>query len=138
MKPGKLHAIVLAAAIAGTGAPAEACRSQAQMTTTLLPELPATANQEDVIAKIEVIELVAWRAKVRVVAAIKGTARDHVIVIDNDGSTCDLIFSGHSLGVGVQAYIAGRMTTNAQDESIFEGRWQAFPEKRERLRMRGH
>jgi hypothetical protein len=131
MGPGDLRVLLLAAAISSIAPPAFACISVTQHTITLLPELPATADREDVIAKIEVIELVEqpWPAnsdytslaRVRVIQAIKGTEDGKVILVATGGGSCDDVFSQRTLGT--QAYIAGRITTNARGEGIFEGRW---------------
>ena len=131
MGPDDLRAIVLAAAISSIAPPAFACISVTQHTLTLLPALTTTADREDVIAKIEVIELVEqpWpassdytsRARVRVIQAIKGTEDGKVILVTTGGGSCDEVFSQRTLGT--QTYIAGRMKTNARGERIFEGSW---------------
>jgi hypothetical protein len=128
MGPGDLRVLLLAAAISSIAPQAFACISVTTHTPTLLPELPATANQQDVVAKIKVIELL-WRdssiytsrARVQVIKAIKGTEDGTVILVETGGGSCDDVFSQRTLGT--QAYIAGRMTTNAPGERIFEGRW---------------
>ena len=80
--------------------PASACRSPLHQTATLLKELPATAQDEPVVAVVEAIELLPppwkkddhWedspRVRVRVVEAIKGVTEGQHFVVDGFQWSC--------------------------------------------------
>jgi hypothetical protein len=124
------HAFLLLVAIAIAATPAFACRGSKFETSTLLLSLPTAANQEDIVAKVEILELLGWRAawsgasvvKARVVEGLKGVETGQVIIVLSRGSTCDQIFSLHD--VGTQGYVAGSAERNQDGETVFVGAWQ--------------
>jgi hypothetical protein len=120
--------------------PASACRSPLHQTATLLKELPATAQDEPVVAVVEAIELLPppwkkddhWedspRVRVRVVEAIKGVTEGQHFVVDTQGTTCDQVFprSGsyfHSHVMNRRFFIAGQFKASGYGDTVFSGRW---------------
>jgi hypothetical protein len=116
---------VLAAA-----APASACRGP--QSQTLLETLPASALEEQIVAKVEVIEalkprwVTKWtytpRVRVRVIEALKGVQVGQLVTLDSLGTTCDQMFSRQA--IGMQGYIAGRIEQDQDGETVFAGQWQ--------------
>jgi hypothetical protein len=124
------HAFLLLAAITIAPAPAYACQGLQFETSTLLPSLPTTANQEDIVAKVEILELLPWRpgwsgssvVKARVVEGLKGVETGQVIIVTSRGSMCDQVFSLHD--IGTQGYVAGSTERTQGGETVFVGAWR--------------
>jgi hypothetical protein len=133
-------AIILLALPATFGAtPAAACPAAIQQTATLLPNLPATAQQDEIVAKVEIIELLPYqpgwtgsqpttRVKVRVVEAIKGVHPGQTMLVQTRGTSCDQVLSRDDLGR--QAYVAGGMRASETGETVLKGAWRIFGEQR--------
>jgi hypothetical protein len=93
-----------------TAAPATACCGPQWNTVTLLDSLPPMAESHQVIARVEVIELLkpqlpqwgtdSWvytnLIKVRVVEPIKGVHLGQIFTVDTRGSDCDQILYNSS------------------------------------------
>jgi hypothetical protein len=123
--------LVLAAGVTfAAAAPAYACRGSQFETSTVLPTLPTAANQEDIVAKVEIVELLPWRpgwsgasvVKTRVVEGLKGIETGQVLIVLSRGSSCDQRFSLHD--IGRQGYVAGSTERNQDGETVFVGAWQ--------------
>jgi hypothetical protein len=102
----------------------------------LLRELPKTAQQEEVVARVEVVELVnpgerSSRAKVLVVQAIKGAEVGQVFVVEAGLGTCAVQFGPKS--IGLQRYIAGHFI-QWEGTTLFVGSWLLFVGEPKRTR----
>jgi hypothetical protein len=127
---------VIAVTIALTERPA-ACSDPSSQTATLWPdwyyaklrpEVREAMLQADVVAKVEVIELLplpgwqaAHRVKARVIEAIKNIEAGQVITVETRGFSCDQYVRPERLGM--QAYIVGRLRTTDAGETVFRGSW---------------
>jgi hypothetical protein len=133
--------LVLAAAVTiAAAAPAHACRGLRYETSTVLATLPTAAYQENIVAKVEIVELLGWRpgwsgasvVKTRVVDGLKGIETGQALIVLSRGSTCDQIFSLHD--IGAQGYVAGNTEKSQDGETVFIGAWQGWPGEPRRVR----
>ncbi len=128
-------AVFVLTAIAATAEPdyALGCRGWQWETMTLLNRLPAEAQQEELVARVEVMETVSpypnildwWfthLVKVRVIEAVKGATAGEVFIVNMRGTACDQNATGKS--VGQRGYIAGRMEKAESGQVYFTGRWR--------------
>jgi hypothetical protein len=123
--------------IATTGS-AMACRGLQWNTSTLMSELPPTAQNEPVVARVEPIELLnpPWstpenwkftpRIRVRVVEAIKGVNEGQIFVVDTRGTSCDQYFERgeQTYLAGKRYYIAGQFEQSGYGDVVFDGAWK--------------
>jgi hypothetical protein len=118
--------------------PSMACRDGG---ISLLDTLPATAQQEQVVAKVELIELLRepwvttddWkdtgRVRVRVIEAIKGVHDGQVFIVEGRMHFCDQAvprnappwFEAHMKTW--RPYVAGQFVKTDADEPVFRGIW---------------
>src|SRR5262245_9859400 len=118
-------------ATACTANAAVACRVRESEIGTLLDSLPARPWQHDIVAKVEVIELLKPRfpqwaqqgvtslVKVRVVTPIKGVRTGQIFTVDTLGTSCGQ--EVYQDQIGWRAYIAGRFQAGETGESVFSG-----------------
>jgi len=125
-------AIALVVAMVGTaalaqGAPSSGCRPPAQTTRTFLAGPPVDSGYQ-VLAQVELLDLVDARGpragetskvRVRVLAAIKGVAKNDTFVVNTGGGGCDEVVGLDRLGQ--KAFIAGKFVTDRSDRTYFIG-----------------
>lgn len=121
---------------------ADACMADAFSTFTLLGKLPTKADEQEVVAQVEVLEVVEWskprhptmlpdrppnplRAKnirVRVVEAMKGVHVGDEFVVDIYDTSCaaSSVPDGQSKW---RPYIAGSFRKSSDGSLIFRGAW---------------
>ena len=102
--------------------------------------LPATARQEQVVARVELLELLRepWaitnelkdtgRVRVRVIEAIKGVHNGQLLIVEGRSNFCDQAFPLNdprfeSYMKSWRPYIAGRFEKTDDDEAVFRGLW---------------
>jgi hypothetical protein len=117
--------------------PSTACRD---VGFSFLDALPATAQQEQVIAKVELIELLRepwaitddWkdtgRVRVRVVEAIKGVHEGQVFIVEGRYAFCDQAFPRDEPRFEAhmknwRPYVAGQFEKTDAGEPVFRGMW---------------
>jgi hypothetical protein len=101
--------------------------------STFLARLPPSAFEQPVVAEVEIVELVepsgsgerasAYRARVRVIAALKGVVEGQMLTVDTGRTSCHILVTASSLGS--RAYIAGR--ADAESGSL-SGTWRPDPQ----------
>jgi hypothetical protein len=121
--------------------PSMACRDPRSGTSTVLDALPAAALLEEVIARVEVIELLRppwiivddWKytpmIRVRVVEAIKGVHEGQIFTLQTGGTSCDDAFPRNepkfeAYAINWHPYVAGRLERAGSGEPIFRGAWK--------------
>lgn len=111
-----------------------ACRSPDSEDYVLLNQLPPSAKQQQVVAKVELIKLDKdnQSASVRVVDAIKGVKKGEVIKLVTTGSSCSWLSQHHRFGNGSGVdklhasgifYIAGDWKQR-ESQQVFSGAWR--------------
>lgn len=134
MKKSVAIAISLAGLLGIHAGEAHACRGPQWERATILQSLPPAAAAEEMVGKIEVVELIrpdvpywppdaehTYLAKVRVVEPIKGLNMGQVLTVSTGGTSCDRLFS--PADVGRTGYIAGGLDPSAPGEPVFVGPW---------------
>jgi hypothetical protein len=120
-----------ALALAVLNAPVWACPGHGYHLTILLGAIPAAAEDSEVLAKVEIIDVQTRQrpgvyplpvARARVLKSIRGVADGQIVEIEAEDSSC-----GGGLrrdDVWRQGFIAGRFTQIA-NETLFTGKWNA-------------
>lgn len=118
-----------ALALAALTAPVLACRSFLDERVILLDAIPLAAENSEVIAKVEVLDVQMRErpglrpfpvARARVLQSIRGTADGQIIEIYAQETSCRGGLDHHA--VGLQGFIAGRYHQIA-GETLFIGTW---------------
>jgi hypothetical protein len=126
-------AVGAALALAVLNAPVWACPGPGWHLTILLGAIPAAAEDSEVLAKVEIIDVqtrqrpgMQYRftvARARFLKSIRGVAYRQMVEIEASNSSC-----GGGLGrndIGRQGFIAGRFTQIA-NETLFTGKWSVY------------
>jgi hypothetical protein len=110
---------------------AQSCK-WANETVTFLAKLPPKAEQEAVVAEVEVVKMLSAQPGVewyfshlvlaRVVASVKGIEAGRDIVVNTRDTLCDQTMS--SGAIGRRYFIAGRFVRTESGETEFTGRWK--------------
>jgi hypothetical protein len=120
--------------------PSIACRDAQWESATVLNALPKGAELEQVVARVEVIELLkpSWvtsddwkstpRIRVRVVEAIKGVQQGQEFIVETGGTSCDQAFRRNepkfeTYRINWRPYIAGQFIRVDTGEAVFRGAW---------------
>ena len=128
------HKVCVAAgaslALAILTASVRACPSPDAHLTILLSAIPAAADDSEVLAKVEIVDVQTRQppgvqhpfpvARARVLKSIRGVGYRQIVEIEASNTSC-----GGGLGrndIGRQGFIAGRFTQIA-NETLFTGRW---------------
>jgi hypothetical protein len=132
------------AALLLTVTPSIACRDSKWGSVTVWNTLPAGAELEQVVARVEVIELLkpSWvttddwksthRIRVRVVDAIKGVQQGQTFIVETRGTSCDDTFPHNepkfeTYRINWRPYVAGQFIRGDTGEAVFQGAWITNP-----------
>ncbi len=130
---GERFILIFLITIFSLASPAIACRGWQFETVTLLNHLPATAQQEEIVARVEVIEPLPpsptvqgfWfthLVHVRVVEPVKGIANGADLIVNTRDTLCDQNFTEKTKGQ--RGYVAGRLQKQPDGSMHFTGRWK--------------
>lgn len=119
-------------------------------TSTVLNTLPASAQLQEVVARIDVIEVLRppwvknddWRythlIRVRVVEAIKEVQQNQTFLVETRGTSCDQAFPKNDPRFAAhmivwRPYIAGQFEHSHSRLAVFRGAWKIDGKTGERL-----
>jgi hypothetical protein len=121
-----VSAILLILSAAVSAAPAQACRTSAQMRSILFESLPPMAEGE-VAARVEILSD-SWRAdrpqvRARVLAMLRGTAPGEFVTLrPHSAGTCHVFPRRGSVGI-----VVGRPAGLAGGELVIDTDWSPAP-----------
>jgi hypothetical protein len=114
--------------------PAWACRGPQWESATLLEVLPAAADEQEVLAQVEVIDFkelsrgapppAAIKVLVRAVKAIKGVSVGDEFTVDTIGTSCDQVIPLTVDRSNWRPFVAGRFVKLATGVVVFQGQWR--------------